>query len=123
MATAKKKTTAAKKELDEAATPTFTDAEIDDFVESEEKVANPNIIKKKNIYDHVSVATGLRKRDVREAVDSMLEYMHMCLSDGKDMQMPPLGKIKSIQRGTDDNIKMHHKVVLKKIEETEKKDD
>jgi DNA-binding protein HU-alpha len=134
MATAKKKTTTIKETQDDVATsdPQDMDVELsiienvdmsDDEDGSDEKVANPNVVKKKEIYDHVTVSTGLRKRDVREAVDSMLEFMHICLTDGKDMQMPPLGKIKTIKRGTDDDIKIHHKVILKKIEETEEKAD
>ncbi len=86
-----------------------------------EKPVDPNLVKKKAIYEHVSVATGLRKRDVREAVDSMLEYLHTCLSDGKTVQMPPLGKIKAVERGSGDNIKTHYKLMLKKTSAIEKK--
>ncbi|MBE9477092.1 MAG: HU family DNA-binding protein [Proteobacteria bacterium] len=85
------------------------------------KVADPNMIKKKDIYDYVSVSTGLRKRDVREAVDSMLEFLHSSLSDGKTVQVPPLGKIKPVERGSGDNIKMHYKLMLKKTDDAEKK--
>jgi nucleoid DNA-binding protein len=89
----------------------------------QENIPDPNLIKKKDIYDHVSVSTGLRKRDVREAVDSMLEYLHSNLSNGKTIQVPPLGKIKSVERGTGDNIKMHYKLMLKKTDDIEKKVD
>lgn len=98
-------------------------AEVDlaDETIGQENVVDPNLIKKKEIYDHVSVSTGLRKRDVREAVDSMLEFLHSCLSDGKTIQMPPLGKIKAVERGSGDNIKMHYKLMLKKTNDIEEK--
>ena len=72
------------------------------------------LIRKKDIYDHVTVATGLRKREVREAVDAMLAYMHSCLSEGKDMQVPPLGKLRVVTQGKGDRVKQMVKVNLQK---------
>ncbi len=83
-------------------------------VDPVEKTADPVLVKKKDIYNYVSVSTGLRKRDVREAVDSLLEYMHKCLEDGKSLQVPPLGKIRPIERGSGENTKVHYKLTLKK---------
>ena len=98
------------------------DSKIDILDEvAEEKVVDPNMIKKKDIYDHVSVTTGLRKRDVREAVDCLLEYLNKTLAEGKTVQAPPLGKIKSVERGSGDNIKTHYKLSLKNMEQDEKK--
>lgn len=93
-----------------------SDKAASDIVASEPVTAKPSarMIKKKDIYAHVSVVTGLHKRDVREAVDCLLEYMNQCLQDGKDLQLPPLGKIKSIKRGEGDAMKMHHKVIIRK---------
>jgi len=85
------------------------------------KEIDPNMIKKKDIYDHVTVSTGLRKRDVREAVDSLLEYLNKCLAEGKTVQIPPLGKIRSIERGTGENTKLHYKLNLKTNDDAEKK--
>ncbi len=116
--------TATKSTKNTPAQTVTTDA-VDEMVEvettDENNVTDPNLVKKKEIYDHVSVSTGLRKRDVREAVDSMLEYLHSCLSDGKTIQMPPLGKIKAVERGSGDNIKTHYKLMLKKTGDVEKK--
>jgi nucleoid DNA-binding protein len=99
----------------------IAEVNVADETTEQENVTDPNLIKKKEIYDHVSVSTGLRKRDVREAVDSMLEFLHSCLSDGKTIQMPPLGKIKSVERGSGDNIKIHYKLMLKKTNDIEEK--
>jgi nucleoid DNA-binding protein len=118
-----KTTTATKAKSKITAVKTVEDTEIDveASVDKEAKPVDPNMIKKKDIYDHVSVSTGLRKRDVREAVDSLLEYMHKCLEDGKTIQVPPLGKIKSVERGSGDNVKTHYKLTLKKTVDAEKK--
>lgn len=77
-------------------------------------------IRKKDIYNHVTVSTGLRKREVREAVDATLAYLHTCLSDGKDVLVPPMGKIRSIERGKDGETKIIHKVILQKPKTDEK---
>ncbi|MFK5996838.1 MAG: HU family DNA-binding protein [Rhodobacterales bacterium] len=114
---------------DDTAVETVTDTKID-IVDvggvdagADEKTVEPNLVKKKDIYEYVSVSTGLRKRDVREAVDSLLEYMHKCLEDGKAIQVPPLGKIKPVERGTGENIKVHYKLTLKKPAAAEKSED
>ena len=83
--------------------------------ETPEKPEQPaNLIKKKELYDHVTVATGLRKREVREAIDATLAYLHECLSDGKDVQCPPLGKLKVITRGEGEDAKILYKLALQK---------
>lgn len=80
-------------------------------------------IRKKDIYNHVTAATGLRKREVREAVDATLAYFNKCLSEGLDLQVPPLGKIRSISRGEGENAKLIHKVVLQNPKSDKKVDD
>ena len=116
------KKTLPKKTLSMAVSGTDESAlDVEVSVDTDETPSDPNMIKKKDIYDHVSVSTGLRKRDVREAVDSLLEYIHKCLEDGKTVQMPPLGKIKSIERGSGENAKTHYKLMLKRSGDPEKK--
>lgn len=67
------------------------------------------MIKKKDIYAHVAEATGQRKRDVREITDALLAYMHQTLSEGEDIQCPPLGKIKIVTQkaGTEKEKKVY----------------
>lgn len=119
MASTKK--TTKKTSVKAVASTDVTDLDVEASTASDENPTDPNLIKKKEIYDHVSVSTGLRKRDVREAVDSLLEYLHSCLEDGKTVQVPPLGKIKPVERGSGDNIKTHYKLMLKKTGDSEKK--
>ena len=121
MATSKKTTTTKKTTLKAVSDTDATALDVAASKTSEDNPVDPNLVKKKAIYEHVSVATGLRKRDVREAVDSMLEYLHTCLSDGKTIQLPPLGKIKAVERGSGENAKTHYKLMLKKTDASEKK--
>ncbi len=76
--------------------------------------APTNLVKKKEIYDHVTVATGLRRREVREAVDATFAYLFDCVSDGKDVQCPPLGKLRVIRKGDGEDAKVIYKLVLQK---------
>lgn len=76
-----------------------------------------DLIKKKDIYDHVTVATGLRKREVREAVDATFAYLYDCLNSGKDVQCPPMGKIRVITKGEGANSKIIYKLNLQKPKE------
>lgn len=92
-----------------------------DQVEAAEPDPNAKI-KKKDVYDHVTVATGLRKREVREAVDATLAYLHTCLSDGRDLQLPPLGKVRVIERGKGAKANTHYKLVLQKPKEDDGSD-
>ena len=77
-------------------------------------------IRKKQIYEQVTVATGLRKREVRESVDATLAYFHQMLSEGHDLQIPPLGKIRCIGRGEGENAKMIYKLQLQKPKDDKK---
>jgi nucleoid DNA-binding protein len=73
-----------------------------------------NMVKKKEIYDHVTVATGLRKREVREAIDATLAFMFETLSAGKDVHCPPLGKIRVISKGEGENAKVMYRLNIQK---------
>lgn len=70
----------------------------------------------------MTVATGLRKSEVRVSVDATLAYFHQVLSEGHDLQIPPFGKIRAISRGEGENAKLIYKVQLQKPKE-DKKDD
>lgn len=79
------------------------------------KERDPNIIRKKELVDHVVVETGLRKREVREAFDSVFSYIHACLSEGKQVECPPLGKIRvNWQKSGTPDAKMNYRVVLRR---------
>ncbi len=73
-----------------------------------------NMVKKKEIYDHVTIATGLRKREVREAIDATLAFMFETLSAGKDVHCPPLGKIRVISKGEGDSAKVLYRLNIQK---------
>lgn len=54
------------------------------------------MIKKKEIVTHVAEVTSLKKYQAREALEATLAFMHERLSDGEEVQVPPLGKLRVI---------------------------
>ncbi len=81
-----------------------------------------NMVKKKDIYDHVTIATGLRKREVREAIDATFAFMFETLSAGKDVHCPPLGKIRVISKGEGDNAKVMYRLNIRKAGKAKSED-
>lgn len=85
-----------------------------DTEDAQESQAPANLVKKKDIYDHVTVTTGLRRREVREAVDATFAYIFDCLTAGYDVQCQPLGKIRVITKGEGDDLKLIYRLNMKK---------
>jgi nucleoid DNA-binding protein len=110
-----------KKEVEDSAEAVVEETVVEEAEDTEKE--DDGKIRKKQIYDHVTVATGLRKREVRESVDATLAYFHKVLSEGHDLQIPPLGKIRVIERGEGENAKMIYKLQLQKPKEDKKDDD
>lgn len=84
------------------------------------------MIKKKQIVEHVSSETHLNKRDAREALENALSFIHERLSDGEEVQIPPLGKIKVItQNEGTTRQKIVYRLILSKAKdgETDQEDD
>lgn len=73
------------------------------------------MIKKKELYEHVTLATGLRKREVREATDTLFAHMRAQLLAGEEIQCPPLGKIRIIvqNEGTERERSIYRLVLSK----------
>ncbi|MBB5515800.1 nucleoid DNA-binding protein [Rubricella aquisinus] len=94
----------------------MTEAEQDIVADIEADAGEESSVRrKKDIVDHVSQATGLKKRDVREALDAAFGYLHSSLLDGKEIAYPTLGKIKvQVQRADSENPKMVYRVALNK---------
>lgn len=87
---------------------------------TEEGAADDSMRRKRDIVDHVSNKTGLKKRDVREALDACFGYIHGQLKDGKDVAYPNFGKLRQhVQRADSENPKTIIRVALAKSVETE----
>lgn len=59
------------------------------------EVAKPaeDIIRKKNIVDHLTANTPLDGKQARQAVNEMLTYLRQSLDAGHRIDMAPLGRI------------------------------
>jgi len=51
-------------------------------------------VKKKALYDRVAALSGAKKRDVKVIVEATLAVLGKALSDGEELQLPPLGKLR-----------------------------
>jgi len=61
--------------------------------ETKPKVAGDEV-KKKDLIDLVVERSGLKKKDAKPAVDAMIDVLAELIGEGRDLNLPPLGKIK-----------------------------
>ncbi|PIB24590.1 hypothetical protein BFP76_05230 [Amylibacter kogurei] len=76
----------------------------------------PVIIRKRDLFEAVVLQTGVRKGEVREVIEALLEKLHFALENNAEIHVPPLGRIKPILRETDDGPRMIYKLHLMKTE-------
>ncbi|MEP3441487.1 MAG: HU family DNA-binding protein [Sulfitobacter sp.] len=55
-------------------------------------------LRKKELFELVVERSGMKKKDVKPVVEAMLAVLGDALSEQREMDLPPLGKLK-IQRG------------------------
>lgn len=55
------------------------------------------VIKKPELLDEVVLRTGLKKRDVKPAVEAALSVLGDALRDGAEVNVPPLGKLRVVK--------------------------
>ncbi|QUJ77483.1 HU family DNA-binding protein [Sulfitobacter albidus] len=55
-------------------------------------------LRKKELFDLVVERSGRKKKDVKPIVEAMLAVLGDAFSEHREMQLPPLGKLK-VQRG------------------------
>ncbi len=99
MATTKKTPTQAKTfkvpETAPAMAPkgTVKGAEPEVVVTESPTIVGPEL-KKKELIDIIVARSGVKKRDVKPVVDAMLAVLGETISDGREMNLAPLGKLK-----------------------------
>ena len=89
--TAKQKPAALKTQDDlpkPASVPELTPAE------SGEAPDTKLVLRKKTFVERVMIEGGLKKGEARGAMDAVLKVLGEALSEGEEMQIPPLGKLK-----------------------------
>lgn len=83
--------------LDTSQTPKSASAS-PSVVETLEPVLVDNELRKKELFDLVCARSGMKKKDVKPVVEAMLAVLGDALAEQREMQLPPLGKLK-VQRG------------------------
>ena len=51
-------------------------------------------MKKQELIDKVVAASGIKKKDAKPVLDAMLDILGTALAEGRELNLPPLGKIK-----------------------------
>lgn len=51
------------------------------------------ILRKKELVDTVVTRSGLKKKDVKPVVESMLAVMGEALGDNRELNLPPFGRV------------------------------
>ncbi len=51
-------------------------------------------MRKKELLDLVVARSGMKKKDVKPVVETMLEVLGEALTDNRELNLPPLGRIK-----------------------------
>jgi DNA-binding protein HU-alpha len=86
---------AAKAELpDVAVAPEFSDASMPNVVTVSEPVVAETDLKKRELIDMVVERSGVKRKDVKPAVEAMLAILGETLSSGRELNMQPLGKMR-----------------------------
>lgn len=55
------------------------------------------MMKKPELLDEVVLRTNLKKRDVKPAIEAAFAIIAEALRDGRDLNMPPLGKVRLVK--------------------------
>ncbi|AXI50971.1 MULTISPECIES: HU family DNA-binding protein [unclassified Sulfitobacter] len=98
MATPKKTTTPKPAAPDTAAAPAV--------VEAPRPVILGPVMRKKELIDTVVERSGVKKRDAKPVVDAMLAVLGEALSDSRELNLLPFGKLKVINEKELKNGKM-----------------
>ncbi|PIE12527.1 MAG: DNA-binding protein [Rhodobacterales bacterium] len=61
--------------------------------EIEAVLAGP-VLRKKALIDEVTQRAGIKRRDAKPAVDAVLAILGEALVEGRELNLPPMGKIK-----------------------------
>ncbi len=67
-------------------------------VETLSPVVVSNELRKKELFDLVVERSGMKKKDVKPVVETMLAVLGDAFAEQREMNLPPLGKLK-VQRG------------------------
>lgn len=93
-ATKKAAETAAKPALDKAPVAKPSTALTPVVVQNEPPVVSAPEMKKRDLINLVVERSGVKKRDAKPAVEAALAVLGDALAEGRDLNLPPLGKIK-----------------------------
>jgi hypothetical protein len=74
-----------------------TTEDTSDMPEERPTAAAGDMVKKPDLLDEVVARTNLKKRDVKPAIEAALLILGDALSAGKELNLPPLGKVRVVR--------------------------
>lgn len=84
-------------DIDTSKTPSAATAQ-PSVVETLSPVVVSNELRKKELFELVVARSGMKKKDVKPVVEAMLAVLGDAFAEQREMNLPPLGKLK-VQRG------------------------
>ena len=66
-------------------------------VEKTETSTGETLLKKPELLDEIVTRTNLKKRDVKPAIEAALAILGDALAAGRELNMPPLGKVRVVK--------------------------
>lgn len=63
-------------------------------VEAAKPVVAGPMLKKKELIDRVVAKSGIKKKDAKPVIESMLEVLGSAIASGEELNLQPLGKVK-----------------------------
>lgn len=66
------------------------------------------VLKKPELLDRMSQKTGLPKSRLRPAMEAILEILGEAIAEGREVQLPPLGKIKPLRSKLQGTARISH---------------
>jgi hypothetical protein len=79
---------------------------LDDAGETDDAQDAAGELKKKELIDLVVARSGGKKRDVKPAVEACLAVLGEMLAEGRDLNLPPMGKLKVTRTKQADNARI-----------------
>ena len=71
--------------------------ETQDIVAAAAPAEGPTL-RKKELFDRVAVASGSKRKDVRQITEAVLSVIGAALAQGEDLNLPPLGKMRIVKQ-------------------------
>ena len=75
-------------------------------IEETEETVDSNVLSKRELIAQATARSGLKRRDVKPVVEAVLAALGDAISDGRDMNLQPFGKLRIARQKELDNANL-----------------